>query len=227
MKFMAFDFERINSIAKNYKIRRLFLYLCITLLTFAGGAITAGFWFVSRQNIQPKIKVENVKANETKIQDSETQRVEKAAQDCYQVGVDERRLGIRHYVRPRAQHSDIIGRLAEFVELFGKSRTNTFYISKVESDDDGNPQTNDEYVYAYWKEDNGILILYPPFDVEDETTLGWFYDMRRFDLAKGIVATEEEVGNSHYKLTKQFADELLDKCVKHGIKVTIDKTKFK
>lgn len=165
-------------------MRRLFLYLCITLLTFADGAIFAGFWVVSRQNVQPETKIADVRPVETKISDSEIQRAENAAQDCYRVGVDERRLGTRHHVRPRAQHSDIIGRLAEFVELFGKLQTNTFYISKVESDDDGNPKTNDEYVYAYRKEDKGILVLYPPFDVEAETTLGWFYDMRRFDLAK-------------------------------------------
>ncbi len=224
---MTFDFDRINLITKNYKMRRLFLCLCITLFTFAGGAITASFWFVSRQNVQPETKIAEVKLVETKTPESEVQKTERTVQDCYQVGVDERRYDVHHYVRPRAQHSDIIGRLAEFVELFGKSRTNTFYISKVESDVDGNPQTNDEYVYAYWKEDRGILILYPPFDVEDETYYSWVYGMRRFDLAKGIVATEEEVGNSHYRLTKAFASELLDKCVKHGVKITIDKTKFK
>ena len=208
-------------------MRRSYLYMGIMVATFASGAMTASFWFGSPQTVQPEIKVVDFESRGIEIQDSETQRVEKAAQDCYQIGVEERRLGIRHYVRPRAEHSNIIGRLAEFVELFGKSQTNTFYISKVESFDDGDPQTNDEYVYVYWKEDEGILILYAPFDVEDETTLSWFYSMRRFDLVKGIVATEEEVGVSHYKLTKETANRLLDKCVKHGVKVTIDKTKFK
>ena len=224
---MAFNFERINSITKNYKMKNLFLYLCITILTFAGGGVTASFGFVSRHNVQPEIKAADFRPLETKTSDSEIQRAENTAQDCYQVGVDERKLGTRHYVRPRTQHSDIIGRLAEFVELFGKSRTNTFHISKVESNEDGNPQTNDEYVYAYWKENNVILVLYPPFDVEDETYYSWVYSMRGIDLAKDVVATEEEVGGSNYLVTKAFVNELLDKCIKHGVKVTIDKTKFK
>ncbi len=207
-------------------MKRLLFYFFITLLTFAGGALTASFWFVSRQSVQSETEVPEIKSVEAQIQESQTDRVEKAAQDCYQVGVDERKLGIRHYVRPRAQHSNIIGQLAEFAELFGKSRINTFYISKVESDDDGNLQTNDEYVYAYWKENNIILILYPPFDVEDETTFNWYYD-KGIDIKNDVVATEKEAGTSNYLVTRSFVNELLDKCVKRGIKVTIDKSNFK
>lgn len=224
---MSFNFENINSITKNYKFRRFLLYLCITLLTFVGGAITASFWFVSLQNVQSETEAADAKPIETKFQKFENHKPEQAVQNYYQLSESERSYRTDHTVRPRAQHSDIIGRLAEFVELFGKSRTNTFYISKVESDDDGNPETNDEYVYAYWKENGVILELYPPFNIEDVTYYSWVYGMRNIDLAKDVVETEEEIGGSNYLVTKAFVNELLDKCVKHGVKVTIDKTKFK
>lgn len=202
------------------------IYLGFMILTFASGAIIAGIWLASRHNAETE-KIAEAKLNETKNLEPKNQTSGRKEQDFYQLSESEREYRSDHTIRPRSEYSGIIGRLSEFVNLFGKSKTNTFYISKVESDDDGNPETNDEYVYVYWKEDKGILILYPPFDVEDVAYYDWVYAMRRLNLAEGIVETEDEVGNSDHKVTRVFAKKLLDKCVNHGTKVVIDKTKFK
>jgi hypothetical protein len=52
-------------------MRRLFQYVCVMLLTFAGGAVTANFWLASSRNVQPHNRTTVVKAIERKIQVSD------------------------------------------------------------------------------------------------------------------------------------------------------------
>jgi hypothetical protein len=112
-----------------------------------------------------------------------------------------------------------VGRLSEYVEKFGRSRVNTFYKSEPENDGAS------EWTYAYWKENSVVLIIGPPYNVEDATLLEQEY-FKSIDLKTGVVATEEEVGGSNYLVTRAFANDLIDKCVKRGLKVTIDKSRF-
>lgn len=188
---------------------RITNYFSVALLTFAMGAAVAGVRFASRQPApqpaQPKPK--------TEVTDS-------TSEEYFQMNEDERRLGIRHDVRPRSEYSGIFGRLSEFVELKGKLKKNSFYISRVEVEDAGH-----SYVHVYWKEDHSILILYPPFDKEDNTYYDWVYSMRRIDLAKDVVPTWKEVGTTNYLVPKSEAQEMLRKCLASGIKIVIEKPK--
>lgn len=201
----------------------IFKYALISLTTFLCGAACAGVWFVANRNQSNENSIETIKLTEEK---SNTKLSETISVNDHQFSPEEIKYRSDHTIRPRSKHSDIIGKLSEFANLYGKTETNTFYISEIKVDEDGDSETNDEYVYVYWKEDNGILILYPPFYIEDVTQLSWFYDMRRIDLAKHIVRTQDEADRSNRLVTREFANALLDKCVKKGLKVTIDKSNF-
>jgi hypothetical protein len=137
---------------------------------------------------------------------------ELASDQYYQANEDERRLGIRHDVRRRSEYSSIFGQLSEFVELKGRTKKNTFYVSKIKSTDD---QCNEKskyvcrYVNVYWNEDNCILTLYPLFDREDNTYYEWIYSMRRIDLIKDVVPTWKEVGTTNYLVPKAEAQEMI------------------
>jgi hypothetical protein len=182
-------------------------YSSAALLIFASGAAAASVWFVPRQPSPQQISSNaNVKV------------ASPGSEEYFQMTEDERKLGIRHYVRPRSDYAGIFGRLSEFVDLKGKSKKNRFYISKVEVEDDTH-----SYVYVYWKEDNSILILYPPFDKEDSTYYEWVYSMRRIDLAKDVVLTEKEVGTTNYLVPKAEAQRMIRKCLASRIQITIQK----
>src|SRR5256885_16302133 len=59
-------------------------------------------------------------------------------ENYYRMGDDERLLGIRHYPIARSDYSNIFARLNEFVVQAQRAptRTNTFYISNIESQND-------------------------------------------------------------------------------------------
>jgi len=155
----------------------------------------------------------------------EVKVAELPSEEDFQVTEDERRLGIRHYIRPRSQYSGTFGRLSEFVDLKGKSKRNTFHISQIEAVDEQCDEKSNyvcSYVYVYWKEDNSILILYPPFDKEDNTYYEWVYLMRRIDLVEDVVPTWNEVGTTNYLVPKVEAQEIIRKCFASGIKIVIE-----
>ncbi len=86
-----------------------------------------------------------------------------------------------------------------FSTLFGKAKKNTFYISRIETDDN-----KVFWLYVYWKEDNSILTLCPPFDKENESYLPAVYGRCR-ELGKNIVQTEE-IENFRKLITRRIAN---------------------
>jgi hypothetical protein len=147
-------------------------------------------------------------------------------EDYYQMGDNERTLGIKHYPISRSDYSNIFARLNEFVmhEETPPKRTNTFFVSKVETDENCTLVNDDacRYVYAFWKEENSILIINSPFDEEDSTYYGWSY-LKRINLSKDVVPTWKEVGWSTYLIPEAEAKRLLHECKSNGIKIMIER----
>ena len=198
-------------------------YLMISVVCFlAGSGISYLLLSLSEPPQIPEVMNQRVDQTIKQVERS-TSSAEPAsdngAEKFFRLYGDERMRDGHQWIR-RTSTSDLAGRVMEFANQFGKSRINTFYIAKPESDS----EFQDEYVYVYWKEDNGVLILYPPYNVEDVTYYSWVYSMRRIDLKEDVVATEKEVGTSNNLVTRDWVKEILKKCV-HGTKVVIDATK--
>jgi hypothetical protein len=132
------------------------------------------------------------------------------------------------FVRPRSDYSigsgdDLLELFRELAELSGKTKKNTFYISKIEMIEiNGN---RDFELYVYWKEDNSILTFPLPFNKADEGHLRIVYGDRK-ELNKNIVKKEEEIGNSRKLVTRKIADELIEKCFSSGQKIIIESGKL-
>lgn len=177
----------------------------VAVLTFAIGVTVKQAWSILRQpNSNPILAPQNMQAKPS--------QTDVAVPTLF-----------GDPVRARSDYSNILGRLSEFVSLKGESKKNTFYISNIESYDQCNktPQENCRYVYVYWKEDNSILILYPPFDREDNTYYEWVYAQRRIDLRKDVVPTWKEVGMTNHLVPRREANAMIEACLSSGIKAVI------
>lgn len=122
-----------------------------------------------------------------------------------------------------------MGRLSQIADEYAKTPVNTFYISAPQSEDTPHekivgydPTVDYGFIYAYWKEGNSILILYPPYNVEDVTYLSWAYSGRRIDLSRDVM-NEDDPNWGQSSITTKGVKMLLNLCVKKGTKIIIDK----
>lgn len=99
----------------------------------------------------------------------------------------------------------LLKKIAAFEKNNGRQ---TFYISKVRFDDNRN------YAYAYWQQDNSIIVLDSPAAYTDEPSaseLYWLSYNARIDLKKDVVP--KELGNMGCcSVTKVWANEVLGWC---------------
>jgi hypothetical protein len=192
-------------------MKRLTVGLTVATITFVVGV---GFYRAKLTLAVASRPMEPSASNNAEISNDE---------DYYQIGDDERALGIRHSRMPRSDFSNIFARLNEFVRHEGRKGANTFYVSRIETPDVCKNVRDDacRYVSAYWKEDNSILTIESPFDIEDGTYYEWSYAMRRIDLIKDVVPTWREVGTTNYLIPKSEARKLLNDCKSTGIKIVI------
>ncbi|MBP6002294.1 MAG: hypothetical protein KA746_02560 [Pyrinomonadaceae bacterium] len=136
-----------------------------------------------------------------------------------------------HTWKRRTPEADTMGRLSEIADEHARGPVSTFYISPKQMDDTDpskiqgyDPSIDYSYIYAYWKEENSILILYPPYNVEDVTYLSWAWDLRRYDLSRDVKKeTDPTWGQS--SITPEGAKELLRLCMDKGVKIVIDKSR--
>ncbi|MFZ6746392.1 hypothetical protein ACO0LC_24435 [Undibacterium sp. JH2W] len=103
--------------------------------------------------------------------------------------------------------------LQQFVTRYArntKSALQHIHIANVQME---NGETG---LYAYWKEDQSILILqffeYP----SDKPGLSWLHHKARIDLKTDVVATEEQMNGSTYLVTSAWAQHIVDSCIKQG-----------
>jgi len=101
--------------------------------------------------------------------------------------------------------------LRRFVRHFGQASVNHFYIARVLNDD------GKKHLYAYWKEDQSILLLGHFGIVNDTLDLGWLHHKARIDLQTGVVPRRADVGSSTYLVSADWANRIIDTCIKKGI----------
>jgi hypothetical protein len=118
------------------------------------------------------------------------------------------------------KHDSFVGvslRLRKLPVFMKKNGSQTFNISDV-NDHDG------EYAYAFWKEENSIIVLnLPMYDEPTEADLYWLSGKAYRDLNKDVVS--KELGNMGCCLvTKAWADQVVKLCkAGYKLKVTPDK----
>lgn len=106
---------------------------------------------------------------------------------------------------------DVVVALKRLANFTNKKGEQTFYISKVRYDEG-------EYAYAYWKQDNSIIILHFPFYGEpSESQLYWLSGKARIDL-KNVVPTGKYENLGCCLVEKDWADKVLSWC-KAGYKL--------
>lgn len=150
-------------------------------------------------------------------------------EDFFRIYGDPRMRTGHSWIR-RTPEADTMGRLSEIADEHAKGPVSTFYISANQTDHADmeniagyDPKENYDYIYAYWKENNSILVLYPPYNVEDVTYLSWAYSTRRIDLSKNVKKAGDPTFGEN-SVTPEEAKRLLSLCVDHGVKIIIDKS---
>ncbi|MBK8812709.1 MAG: hypothetical protein IPN69_18530 [Acidobacteria bacterium] len=101
---------------------------------------------------------------------------------------------------------DAVLTLKRLANYMGKKGLQTFRVSEVR-DDHGT-----EFTYAYWMQDNSIIILhFPLYGEPSEPELFWLSDKARIDL-KDVVPTGD-YGNLVFRLVQRdWADKVLASC---------------
>ena len=106
---------------------------------------------------------------------------------------------------------DVVLALKRLAAFTGKKGLQTFHISKVRYGEG-------EYAYAYWKQDNSIIILHFPFYGEpSDSQLYWLSGKARIDL-KNVVPTGKYENLGCCLVEKDWADKVLSWC-KAGYKL--------
>ena len=106
-----------------------------------------------------------------------------------------------------------------FVRHFGKAPLNHIYVAPVLNDD------GDEYLYAYWKEGDSILLFehfLRPVPDDPKSELFWLERKARIDLKTEVVETQDEIPlGSTYLVDRPWADRIIDACRTRGTEVVI------
>jgi hypothetical protein len=105
--------------------------------------------------------------------------------------------------------------LRRFVRHFGQASVNHVYIARADNDD------GKQSWYAYWKEDQSILLLGHFTRVNSLLDLLWLHHKARIDLKTGVVPTRADVGSSTYLVSSEWANRIIDTCLKNGLVVKI------
>jgi flagellar biosynthesis component FlhA len=122
-------------------------------------------------------------------------------------------------VRNYSNFPGIIETLKELAKKNGKSKQNTFYISDVRKDG------YREIAYAYWKQDNSVIIL--NLSLEKETAnYYWLYSKARIDLSRDVVLTKDDIAGSSFLVDRVWAKKNLSRC-EEGYKLLISSTNKK
>ncbi|MGE3388358.1 MAG: hypothetical protein AB7K41_16655 [Bdellovibrionales bacterium] len=99
---------------------------------------------------------------------------------------------LRHFsIRQHAEYKKVISSLNQFVRDQGRTRKNTFYISKVRKERFSNQYVKGrikEYAYAHWVENQALIILsFPLADYESWLKLHCYIDLKKDVVPKGSV----------------------------------------
>lgn len=103
--------------------------------------------------------------------------------------------------------------LQQFVSHYAgnaKAKPQHIYIASVKT------ESGENALYAYWKEDQSILLMNFFTQAVEEEGLSWLHHKARVDLKTGVVATEAEMSGSNYLVTRVWADNIIQACRERG-----------
>ncbi|MFZ6871862.1 hypothetical protein ACO0LF_07355 [Undibacterium sp. Di27W] len=110
-------------------------------------------------------------------------------------------------------NKDMRAALQQFVMRYArhpKSASQHIHIANVKM------ENGEMALYAYWKEDQSILLLQFFEHPSDEPGLSWLHHKARIDLKTGVVATEEQMNGSNYLVTRAWAQHIVHSCISLG-----------
>jgi hypothetical protein len=103
--------------------------------------------------------------------------------------------------------------LQQFVSHYAgnaKAKPQHIYIASVKT------ESGENALYAYWKEDQSILLMNFFTQAVEEEGLSWLHHKARVDLKTDVVATEAEMSGSNYLVTRAWADNIIQACRERG-----------
>ena len=110
---------------------------------------------------------------------------------------------------------NVLPALKELVSSRGKTRTNHFYVGRVEVLDGGNHS-----VLVFWKENNALVLWEPEHGFGSDGNADARYDLsqsrRYWRLNKDVVPTLDAVGGSSFLITRRDARQWVRDCIRHG-----------
>ena len=128
--------------------------------------------------------------------------------------MDQPRNGVVEQSIPKPRiDKDMRLALQQFVTRYAlhpKNASQHIHIANVKID------SGETAMYAYWKEDQSILIMHFFAHPSEEQGLLWLHHKARIDLKTGVVATEEEMSGSNYLVTKAWGQHVVNVCLEHG-----------
>ena len=173
--------------------------LITTFLAFIVGVCAVWLWLSKPENLS----LENVTTAEKTVTAPLVEATAEQTQFVSEPQIEPKPKQIKPI--PIEQHEnfeDVVLALKRLATFTGKKGVQTFQISKVRYDEG-------EYAYAYWKQDNSIIILHFPFYGEpSESQLYWLSGKARIDL-KNVVPTGKYENLGCCLVEKDWADKVL------------------
>ena len=129
-------------------------------------------------------------------------------------------LGV-YPVQQHAQYEQVIDRLKAFVTRKGKQRRNHFYLSDVTKERVTNvlgDTTINDYTYAYWEENDAIIILSFPLADHD-----WLERKAYIDLRRQVVPDGKYANLGCCLVEEDWARRIVHNC-KTGKRLVLQKT---
>jgi hypothetical protein len=106
----------------------------------------------------------------------------------------------------------------KLVEYSGRAgSTNTIFVSAISKDG------NREFAYAYWKEDNSIIVLHLPLPTGLEkfsSDYYWLTTKARIDLEQYVVESENDIAGSSFLVDRQWVSRIKRQCL-NGVRLKI------
>ena len=107
----------------------------------------------------------------------------------------------------------------KLIEFSGRAgSTNTIFVSAISK------EGNRAFAYAYWKEDNSIMILHLPLPTSRldkfSSDYYWLTTKARIDLKQDVVESENDIAGSSFLVDRKWVTRIKRQCL-NGVRLEI------